>query len=292
MTLPMNLTLVRHGQSEANLVQKFVKTGKGASLPDHIEDMSRLFSSHDSIRRLSKEGVRQAEIAGEWLRNLDLNTDTHNFDRFYVSPHVRTRETAAHLKLNGEWIVDDRLRERDWGEVSNPSEDFTSGISELSQKIREQNPWYWKPQGGESLATGVRIRVESILESLHRRGDHVNSALLVAHGEFISVARFVIEKMTPDQFIRDDVDPNRKIDNTMIIQYSRQNPNSVNDIRKRYHWRRAVCPWDTERSWNNGEWIEFEPAKFSDSELLNFAESHDRLFSEEFNIEIDAVDKL
>jgi len=292
MTLPLNLTIVRHGQSEANLVQKFVKAGQGKQLPNHIEDLDRLFNSHDSIMRLSVEGARQAQIAGEWLRNPELNTDTHNFGRFYVSPHVRTRETAAHLQLGGDWLVDDRLRERDWGEVSNPSENFTSGISEVSQKVRDQNAWYWKPQGGESLATGVRSRVESILESLHRRGDHLQSALLVAHGEFISVARFVIEKMTPDQFAREDSSPDFKVENTMIVQYSRQNPNDVNDIRKRYHWRRAVCPWDAERSWSNGEWVEFNPSKFSDEQLLSFAESHDRLFKSDFNLEIDSIDKV
>ena len=54
-------------------------------------------------------GVEQARKTGEWLR------EQPEFDRFYVSPHIRTRETAASFELGGEWRVDDRFRERDWG---------------------------------------------------------------------------------------------------------------------------------------------------------------------------------
>jgi broad specificity phosphatase PhoE len=275
MTLPMNFTLVRHGLSEANRIQKFLKTQDVDGLRNAV-DIVEVLARHDSTARLSLRGVEQAEITGDWMR---ANMDP--FDRFYVSPHIRTRETAAHLKLEGQWIVDDRFRERDWGEVANPNEDFTSSMTPLSKRLKHMNEWYWKPQGGESLAEGVRTRMESVMESLYRRGERHHNVVAVSHGEFIRVAQFVIEKMSPDHFNLTDVDKNYKVENTMVIQYTRQNPARPADIRDEYKWRRATCPWDESKSGFGGEWVEFHTKKHSDNDLLNFAETHPRFFADE-----------
>lgn len=274
MTLPMNFTLVRHGLSEANRIQKFMKSDNLEGLRGLV-DMVAVAARHDSTTRLSVRGVEQAEATGEWLR-----ANMNPFDRFYVSPHIRTRETAAHLHLNGEWIVDDRFRERDWGEIANPNEDFTNPMTEFSKRLKKMNEWYWKPQGGESLATGVRARVEFVMESLYRR-EGVNNVVAVTHGEFIRVAQFVIERMSPDYFNLTDADPAFKVENTMVLEYTRQNPSNPADIRETFKWRRATCPWDESKSWVGGEWVEFNTQKHSDEELLTFAETHPRFFSDE-----------
>lgn len=275
MTLPMNFTLVRHGLSEANRIQKFLKSEDVDGLRDAV-DIVEVLARHDSTARLALRGVEQAEATGEWMRE-----NMNPFDRFYVSPHIRTRETAAHLKLEGQWIVDDRFRERDWGEVANPNEDLTSAMTPLSKRLKKMNEWYWKPQGGESLAEGVRSRMESVMESLYRRGDRNHNVVAVAHGEFIRVAQFVIERMSPDYFNMTDADPRYKVENTMVIEYTRQNPEHPADIRDQYSWRRATCPWDESKSWFNGEWVEFHTKKHSDSDLLDFAETHPRFFADE-----------
>lgn len=275
MTLPFNFTLVRHGLSEANRIQKFLKTQDTHGLRSAV-NIEEVLARHDSTARLAVNGVKQAQATGEWIKE-NLNP----FDHFYVSPHARTRETAAHLRLNGEWVIDDRFRERDWGEVASPNEDLSNPISALSQKLKEMSPWYWKPQGGESLATGVRSRVESVRQSLERRGERNNNIIAVTHGEFIAVSRFVIERMSPDVFNIQDCNPAYKIENTMVIEYTRRNPNRPTEVRNEYHWRRATCPWDKSLSWFNGEWVEFETKKHTDDELLAFAESHPRFFSDE-----------
>src|SRR5690348_5957737 len=106
MAMPEHLVLVRHGQSEANIVQKMFKQDPAATAPVGF------FDRHDSQMRLSHTGRAQARAAGTWLRDNDLA----RFDRYYVSPHVRTAETAATLSLAGDWRLDVRWRERDWGE--------------------------------------------------------------------------------------------------------------------------------------------------------------------------------
>lgn len=274
MPLPMNFTLVRHGLSEANRIQRFLKDQDAEGLLAAV-NMEDVFKRHDSTARLAVAGAEQAKITGEWLR-----TNLPAFDRFYVSPHARTRETAGHLRLGGQWVIDDRFRERDWGEMANPNEDLTSPLSDLSRRLKEMNAWYWKPQGGESLATGVRSRVEFVMSSLQRRGGRNDNIIAVTHGEFISVTRFVIERMSPDFFNEVEKNPSFKIDNTMVIEYTRKNPWNSHEIRDQYHWRRATCPWDSTKSWFNGEWVEFGTKKHSDDDLLTFAESHPRFFSD------------
>ena len=274
MTLPLHYTLIRHGFSERNRFRRYYEDGQINVLEELVS--KALWDGHDSDARLTNRGIEQAELTGMWLRE-----NWEPFNRFYVSPHVRARETAGHLRLNGDWIVDDRFRERDWGEVALTDRDYGETMTEISLQLRDQNYWYWKPQGGESLATGVRLRVESIMNSLHRRGETVSNVVAVSHGENIDAHRFVIEKLTPNQYNQDRDSKKRSVANTMVLQYSRVNPYNPSEVRNNYHWRRAVCPWDDRKSWDNGEWVMFTVDKQTDQDLLDYAESHGRYFADE-----------
>lgn len=265
MTLPETFTLVRHGQSEANVIQQQRKDKALDALPDSL--LHALLERHDSTMRLTHLGVEQAEAAGRWLKNSGVP-----FDRFYVSPHARTRETAGTLHMGGEWRVEDRFRERDWGEIQS-----WMSPSESSALMKKLSEWYWKPQGGESMATGVRLRVESLMNSLYRKqgSRHV---LAVSHGEFIRTAQFVIERMTPDAWTAMDDDPAYKVQNTMIIQYTRVNPEDSTDVSRTFRWRRGICPWDENLSWDNGQWRNIGIKKYSDEDLLKSVEPYEKLF--------------
>jgi len=232
-----------------------------------VEVPAGFVERHDSFMRLSPLGVEQATATGEFL------AAEPDFDRFYVSPHIRARETAHHLSLDGAWRIDDRVRERDYGEVAShiPLDDET-------RRIRSLHEWYWKPNGGESMSTGVRLRAESIINSLYRR-DGVNNAVIVAHGEFIRTAQFVIERLTPEALLRMEDNPALRIHNTMVVQYTRQNPNDPEEMASHYKWRRAVCPWDRSLDWDGGEWVSVAAVKFSDQDLLESVERYDRLLT-------------
>lgn len=266
MPLPQFLTFVRHGQSEANVAQALVKEGRAHDLP--VEFARR----HDSLMRLTPLGVEQAQVAGQWLRD----NWTHP-DRFYVSPHVRARETAATLALGGEWRVDDRFRERDWGEVFSHQP-----MPQAVREFKELDQWYWQPAGGESLATGVRGRVKDVMDSLYRRGNGKNNNVLaVAHGEFIATAEFVVERLTPEAWRARDDDPHYKIHNTMIVQYTTRNPLDESDdtIHSHYTWRRGVCPWDRNLDWDGGEWVQVHSPRHTEADLLAEVNRHPHLFS-------------
>ena len=256
--LPYNLVMVRHGFSEANLFQKGTFPD-GTPAPPKPEEFG---SRHDSNMRLSSLGVEQAKIAGDWLRANNLA----DFQLHYASPHTRTQETAGYLRLGGNWRLDDRLRERDWGEMSHLSKEEAAEKYPESIRLKEMNEWYWKPPGGESLATGVRARFSSMMDSLYRRRG-IESVIAVTHGELIRTAQFAIERMTPDQWLKMNDDPAYSVANTMILQYSRVSPHT-GIVRDNFHWRRAVCPWDESKSWDGGEWIEFDIKTFTDDELI------------------------
>src|SRR3954471_11119648 len=196
MVMPEHLVLVRHGQSEANIVQKLLKSDVAATAP------AGFFDRHDSPGRLSPAGRDHARAAGDWLRAAGLAT----FDRYYVSPHVRTMETAAGLGLGGPWSLDVRWRERDWGEFGVLNGAERAERFALSQRLKEQNAWYWCPPGGESLATGVHGRFRDILDTLHREAAG-RRVIAVTHGEMIDVARFVLERLSPEEWLRQEADP-------------------------------------------------------------------------------------
>lgn len=265
MTLPLDLFLVRHGQSEANIVQKDPRYA--------VNRPAGFAERHDSNMRLSPLGVEQAQATGEWLRKNRLD----NHGRYYVSPHARAMETAANLSINGDWIIDDLWRERDWGEYGAAySEEEQREKYPDSYTLKNQNPWYWKPVGGESLATGVRARFNMVYNTLNDL-EGVESAIGVAHGEFIAVARFILERMTPWEWIEADRTPEFTIRNGMVVQYSRIDPKSGYESH-RFKYRRMICPWDEKLSPLNGEWVELHTSKLSDAQLLEYVDTHPRLF--------------
>lgn len=263
MPMPNELVLVRHGQSEANIVQKQFKTNPDAVAPDGFHDR------HDSRMRLSDQGREQACLTGDWLR--DEFPD--GFDRYYTSSLVRTVETAGCLALGGNWHIDDRWRERDWGEYGVVTEQEPQFA--LSRKIRDQSKWYWCPPGGESLATGVSLRFKDILGTLHREMPE-KRVIAVTHGETIQVARVILERLLPEQWHAQEEDPAFDVANCQVLQYSRTDPIS-GEVGKHLSWRRSVCAWDDSRSWQSGEWVKIERQTYDDAALLNLVDSFPNL---------------
>lgn len=265
MGMPVDLVLVRHGQSEANVIQKQQKDDVNALAPDGFHDR------HDSRVRLSQEGREQARATGEWLQQ----EFPEAFDRYYVSALARTVETAGTLGINGEWIIDDRWRERDWGEYGVLSVREQDEMYSISSKLKQQSKWYWRPPGGESLATGVRLRLEDILDTMHRELDG-KRVIAVTHGEMMEVARVVLERLLPEVWQEQEDGDDYKIRNCHILHYSRRNP-FTKEIGRRLEWRRSVCAHTPCQSWSDGEWTELEFRNYSDAELLDLASTHPNL---------------
>src|SRR3989338_3726543 len=100
MTLPIDLVLVRHGQSEGNAAKRRSEAG------DHSAFTKEFLNRHSASFRLTDKGCAQAQRAGEYIRK-EFYGNGIIFDRFVTSEYIRAKETAGLLDLpNAQWYTD------------------------------------------------------------------------------------------------------------------------------------------------------------------------------------------
>lgn len=243
MTLPIDLVFVRHGQSEANVMQRREKADPEFRAPDDYYDR------HDWEFRLSDRGREQARIAGQRL----VGGLAHHFDAGYVSPFIRARETAALLGgPDFRWLIDDRLKERDWGSYGAVPAREREAKFPYTDKQRQLSPWYAHMDGGESLATDVFARVRDFLGTLHRERAE-QRVIVVTHGEFMWTARYVLERMLPEEWQALDSDSSNRLRNCAMLEYTRRDP-VTKALAPTLGWRRIRYTDVPERSPHDGNW--------------------------------------
>lgn len=262
MGMPQNLFLVRHGQSEANVMQKATKNGDDSYYTDEIMTVP------DRAWRLTEKGVQQAQTIGTIIPKMIHN----QFDRTMVSPYVRTRETAAQLQLEQpNWEENRIIRERSWGEISSiPRSQFKNDYPR-NAALKENDPLYWTPPAGESIANVAENRVRNLLDTLHRECNGKN-VLLVTHGDFIWATRLTLERWSDEEFLKRDNDPNERIKNCEVFQYSRINP-ITGAYADKLKWIRRGYPNDDGTVTVTG-WYGFERPTYTNEELLTRAKEY------------------
>lgn len=251
MTMPNNLYLVRHGESEWNVVNRRSQRGDDSLFSDEVR------KRHTSSWRLTDKGCEQARAAGEWL----AANAPPAFGRYYVSDYVRAKETAVLLNLaDANWYVDYYLRERDWGDLEVTTQTEKREQFAKSMRLKEAHPFFWRPPNGESMADAC-LRADRVLDTLHRECEDMD-VILVLHGEMMWAFRARIERISPTRFVElsRSRDPLDRIHNCQIIQYSRIHPHA-----ERYSLMRSVCPWDSARSQN--AWNPIVRSRFSNEDL-------------------------
>lgn len=181
INMPLDLVLVRHGQSEANIMIEMKEHGD-MSGQEKMDKVGR----HDSMMRLTDKGRQQARDVGAWVAK-----NIGQFDRFYVSEYVRTKETAACMNLpGGHWCHDMMIRERDQG-VQDGQGDVKMGLSDDEVHRVKKSPMYWAPIGGESMSD-VCQRVRLFLQRLQLQATGLR-AVVVCHYRTIHAFRMLIE---------------------------------------------------------------------------------------------------
>jgi NAD+ kinase len=232
MAMPKNLFLVRHGQSEGNLVQKqFKKSGDESFFSDDFLEL------HESQYALTDLGIEQAKKAGEWFRSKNVTF----FDRMLVSNNVRAMQTAAHLELdNAKWMIDFNLRERDSGLFTTMAPSKRDSQYADQQKFYDTQPFFYRPPQGESVAD-VCQRIKLVLGTLARESDG-KDVVIVCHGRVIQAFRVVLEKMSlqkTNEYLLTD----KAVPNCSITHYTRQNPTERDaSLSTRFDWVRSIRP--------------------------------------------------
>lgn len=260
--MPNHLVFVRHGQSEANVVNSLDKDGETHPQSEAIKQRP------DWMQRLSPKGIEQARIAGRWI--LDNLGGLESFHGRYVSPFLRTRETAAYISehTDATWVTDDRVIERDWGRYGMRSIGERQVEFPDTVKLQEQSPWYTRLNDGESMAD-VFHRFRDFQGTLHREEDG-EKVIVVSHGEFINVAMYALERMLPEEWAEMDRSPDHTVKNCALVHYTRVNPLDETDVREKINWRRIIYTDNPQKSPDNGAWIEIgQRRRFSSADLLS-----------------------
>jgi NAD+ kinase len=218
MTLPIDLVLVRHGQSEGNAAKRLSEAGDHSAYTDAFRDR------HSASFRLTERGRKQAVRAGELLKQ-EFIKEGIGFDRHITSEYVRAMETAGLLDLPGaDWLCDFYLTERDWGELDICPENEREEKFGADLRRREVEPFFWRPPNGESFAQ-LCLRIDRVLDTLHRECAD-KRVLMVCHGEVMRAFQVRIERMSQLRFkeLIFSRDANDSIHNCQIVHYTRRNP--------------------------------------------------------------------
>lgn len=262
MTMPIDLVLVRHGESEGNIAQKATERG------DHSHFTEEFRNRHNSTWRLSSKGLSQAEAAGKWIReNMTLLMP---FGRCYVSEYARALETAARLGIpDAEWKVDFYLRERDYGSLDAiPDSERYERFADAMRR-RTVDSFFWAPPDGESMAQ-LCLRVDRVIDTLHRECSD-KSVIIVCHGEVMWAFRVRLERMLQGRYkeLETSKHPFDHIHNCQILHYTRRRDQAGQDcqiVSPFYERMRSICP--TNLTLSRNEWEPIVRRSYSNDDLL------------------------
>ena len=277
MSMPNHLIRVRHGTSEGNFVREQFKSGKDGDL----EFMLNQFRERPgSDWRLVPEGVEQAKAAGEWIvREVMEKYELPDLDlhRYLYSPHIRTTETAGHLDLPGaQWRKNNMLTERSWGQLEN-----LTGDQEHEELYPEnyrwmlQDPLHWTPPGGESIVQVANVKVQGVLDTLHRDHDEkgVDFAVLSTHGEWMWADLFRLHYMFSADWLTAKKDPSQKIHNCQVFHSTRLDPENGEQA-PYLRWFRSVNPY---RGEVEGRWRKISRPLLTNAQMIAMAQRVPRL---------------
>ncbi len=155
----MKLYLVRHGQTDWNIKRQ----------SQGVADIE-----------LNSTGIAQAEELAKEIRRRGLE-----FDFVYSSPLRRAKKTAE-IITDGrtDIIYDDRLVERDYGELEGEIVDWDNlGADDLS--IRQNTGIY-----GMEPIKNVLARSKSFLDNLKAKHGPDDTILVVAHGTLLKAMHY------------------------------------------------------------------------------------------------------
>jgi broad specificity phosphatase PhoE len=236
MKWPVELVLVRHAQSQYNVLRGMKSSDplfaafQAAYEEDYRSDVAKQLAKevrkkyglgvNDADTRLTPDGVAMAQATAEVLKKRKMKLPHVVF----VSPYLRTMETFGCMKLGwpelGEvkMVPDDRIREQEHGLSLLYNDWRVFHVMHPEQKeLRDlMGPyWYQFPQG-ESVSQ-VRDRIRSFITTLVREYSGMRVMLVTHHLTILSI-RATLERLTPQQFI--ELDEGEKPINCGVTLYS------------------------------------------------------------------------
>src|SRR5271157_1553607 len=216
---PRTLYVVRHGQSERNVMKDAAKLkGAAPTWSDGVRDQDT---------PLTPYGVLQALSVGVAFREKHpFKSD--DFDILYVSPYLRARQTAEEIVRGLGYypriVVEERIREIEFGILDGLS---AEGIrvkypEEVARRAKE-GKYYYRPPGGENRPD-VNLRLHSFIDTLVR--SNVNQVVgVVCHSVVVLCLRHLLERWDEASYLQ--VDKEQDVKNASVTTYA---PNDASKI--------------------------------------------------------------
>ena len=185
---PQALWLIRHGQSEGNVIRDEA---------EHRDAEEYVLGTRDADVPLSDLGRQQAEAFGRWLAEQPADRQP---DVVLVSPYLRAAQTADHV-LEAAGLshlargVDERLRDREMGEWDGLTwRGIKARHPQEAERAQLVGRFYHRPPGGESWAD-ICLRLRTLLADVARElpGRRV---LVVAHDVVIQLVRVLVDGLS------------------------------------------------------------------------------------------------
>jgi broad specificity phosphatase PhoE len=221
MKWPTQLVLVRHAESAYNILRE-----KKAQDPEY-QEFKRLYEENfesPKTRKLAvimhdryslgvsdaKTPITEAGSTMALTTGMLISAEIELPDVVFVSPYLRTEETFSQMKsgwpeLKGvKMVPEDRIREQEHGLslLYNDWRIFHVMYPEQRKLHELLGPyWYQYPQG-ESVSL-VRDRIRSFLGTLVREYSGKRVMLVTHHLTLLSM-RAILERLSPEEFIRLD----------------------------------------------------------------------------------------
>lgn len=201
----MELLLVRHGESTANVTRERAELSGAEQIA---------VEAPDADVGLSQLGCQQSEALGIWLATQPGLV----IDAVWCSPYVRARQTAgmvvesAHLDV--ALRTDERLRDKELGILDTlTSVGIHARFPEEAARRRWVGKFYYRAPGGESWAD-VALRVRSVLADIARSG--AERPLIVCHDAVIMLFRYVCEELDEATIV--DIARHDPVGNTAVTR--------------------------------------------------------------------------
>ncbi len=263
--LPVNLFLIRHGESAGNLAKRESEAGSHKLIES-------LKGTHTSMWPLTEKGFEQAKVTGAVLKSYLIMNRIH-IDRIYVSSYTRAMQTGYTLGFDdANWKIEARLAERNWGTLDRMSEEERQLKFKEQLAMREVEPYFWSPPDGENFNV-LLTRVRDFVDTLDR--SNYENVVIVCHGEVIKSFRIVLHGLTPMEYAKMEFSKEQRdrVHNCQIDHYSRRNPVTY-QLGKRVSWRTVMRPYESEDSIGTPliPWERIDKKKVSNEELQQIAE--------------------
>lgn len=207
---PIELVLVRHGESLGNLADRAARD-QGAGRLD--------LDARDADVQLSPDGERQATALGDYVRRLGPDDGP---TVVACSPYQRAYDTArlavAHLGSPPLLVTDERLRERDLGIFDGlTGRGITAEHPAEAERRGRVGKFYYRPPCGESWCD-VALRVRSVLADIgvQYEGERV---WVFSHQAVIMSFRMVLEELGEHELL--DIDSSTPLPNCSMTTYRR-----------------------------------------------------------------------